>query len=255
MEIPLAFDAHNHLDFPAFDGDRQAVVARAHAAGINGWIIAGADPAHWGRIDAVAAQTGGVPCHGVHPWWILDLSDAAISQAIADLRTRPTSGIGETGLDWFRAEATQDRHRQESAFRAHIDIAIDRSLPLVLHCVRAYPRLLDILEESGEVTGMIHSWSGPPELIDRAISLGLYVSFGATLTRSAAVRRSAAAVPDDHLLLETDAPDQAIQRDVRGEPLHLVQIAARMAALRKTDVTELLALTEVNAIRLFGLSP
>jgi len=253
-EIPLAFDAHTHLDFPAFDADRGDVVDRARAAGIRGWVIAGADPVHWDRIDAIARATGGIACHGVHPWWIPQLSDRDVRRATEDLWTRPTFGIGETGLDARRADSETELARQEAAFRVHIEIAQTRGLPLVLHCVGAYPRLLEILEESNEVTGMIHSWSGPPELVERAVATGLYVSIGATVTRSGKVRRSAAAVPADRLLLETDCPDQPVRRDERGEPIHLMEVADRVAAVRDCDRDRLLAQTANNAAQLFGMS-
>ncbi len=253
-QTPSAFDAHTHLDFPAFDEDRDAVVARARSAGVDGWVIAGADPAHWDRIDRIAQATGGIPCHGVHPWWLPDLDDETIAAAIAALRTRETSGIGETGLDRRRATTQMEQHRQEAALRAHIEIARDRALPLVLHCVGAYPRLLDILEEKPGVKGMIHSWSGPPELVARATALGLYISIGATVTRSAKVCRSAAAVPSAQLLLETDCPDQPIRRDERGEPAHLMQIAEHVAKVRDSTVSDLLISTRRNAMSLFGVA-
>jgi len=252
---PFAFDAHTHLDFPAFDEDRAEVVARARAAGVHRWVIAGADPAHWDRIDKVCAHTGGTACHGVHPWWVSELDDRALEDRLRNLETRMTAGIGETGLDWHRATTAVARGRQEASFRSHCTLARRRRLPLILHCVRAYPELLAILKESGKTLGMIHSWSGPEACVQPALDLGLYLSFGASVTRSAKVRAAARAVPADRLLLETDCPDQPLRRGERGEPHHLIEIAEHVAKLRHCDPSDLLRQTSENANQLFGPRP
>jgi TatD DNase family protein len=249
----LAFDAHTHLDFPAFEADRGAVLARARAAGVRMWVIAAADPAHWSRIDAVCNAFGGIACHGVHPWWIARLDDTALASHIAALETWETRGIGETGLDWVRATTDRQRERQLQSFRHHIDIAQRRQLPLVLHCVRAYDELLEILAETGAHPGMVHSWSGPAAGIGPALELGLYVSFGASLTRSARIRDAAREVPIERLLIETDCPDQPLQRGTRGEPAHLVDIAKAVALARQCEPEAILHQTAVNAQRLFGM--
>jgi len=251
-ELAAAFDAHTHLDFPAFDADRAEVMARARAAGVTRWVIAGADPADWSRIDQVCAATGAVPCHGIHPWWVRDLDDDTLIRCCSELASRETSGIGETGLDWLRDRTNEGRARQARCFRQHRDIAQRRRLPLVLHCVRAYPALLEILEETGPHRGMIHSWSGPPDCIPRAVELGLYISFSASATRSRTIAEAARRVPADRLLVETDCPDQPLRRGERGEPHHLVEIARHLATLRDCDPQQLLLQTAANAEHLFG---
>jgi len=240
-----AIDAHTHLDFPAFEADRAAVCARARAKGVGGWVIAGADPTHWGRVERVAAQTGGVAVLGIHPWWSTARAD------LDELARRATHGIGEIGLDRARGSLAE----QEALFRDQLAIARHRDLPVVLHCVRAYPELLRLLRDDGvpSVGGMVHGWNGPAELAAEFVDLGLSLSFGTRLCGNPGrrVRTSVVTVPGDRLLLETDCPDQALAGRARGEPVDLLEVARAAAAHRGGDVDALLHTTAVNARRLF----
>lgn len=242
------FDAHTHLDFPAFDGDRAQVMDRARAAGVDGWVIAGADPAHWPRVIATAAATGGIAVLGLHPWWV---EKADVDAVLADLADALTpDGLGECGLDYARARRDADRDAQRKALRPQLALARERDVPVVLHCVRAYPDLLGILRRDGAPPGMVHGWTGPPDLVRPFLDLGLYLSFGTAIARPGKARSAVAAVPDDRLLLETDAPDRPLSGD-RGEPADLVAIAAAAAKVRGGSAAEVLSVTGDNARRLF----
>ena len=248
-------DAHTHLDLPAFDDDRDAVLARARAAGVDGAVVCAADPADWDRVERVATALGLPWTLGVHPWWCASLDDAAHDAWMAALAARPTPwGIGETGLDHGRAATPEAQALQRRSLRDHLALARERGVPVVLHVVRAYPEALDVIAADGlpRAGGVVHAWSGPAELVPRAAALGLHLSFCASIGRSKRALRALVATPADRLLLETDAPDQALERGARGEPADLVAIAAIAAAARGESVDDLLSRSATGVRRLFG---
>ena len=250
------FDALTHLDFPAFDGDREAVRSRALAAGVMGWAVAGADPTQWDRLEEIVSRHGGLALLGVHPWWAADLDPSALSPFLEDLARRPLAhGLGECGLDHHRSRDPASRARQRHAFRAQLALARERDVPVVIHCVRAFGPLLRLCAADGlpAAGGVIHGWSGPPDLVAEALGLGLHLSFGPQILRDRArrARASLAAVPADRLLLETDCPDQAPPGIPRGEPAHLREVAREAAAIRDTRPETLWSITGDNARRLF----
>ncbi|MCB9681632.1 MAG: TatD family hydrolase [Alphaproteobacteria bacterium] len=254
----MSVDAHTHLDTAAFATDRDAVVDRAIAAGVHGVVIAAADPDDW---DALVASAAALTRRlrvawtlGVHPWWLADLDDARADALVAALRDRPTPhGIGETGLDHARATDDAQRALQRRVFRDHLALARERDVPVVLHVVRAYPEALRVMEADGlpAAGGMVHAWSGHPDLVRRALRLGLRLSFGGPLGRSERLARAIVQVPDDALLLETDCPDQPVTPGTRGEPADLLAVATTAAALRAQPVDAVLAASAATATRLF----
>lgn len=244
---PTAVDVHTHLDFPCFDEDRNEVVDRARKAGVGTWLIAGANPTNWGGVVEVARETGGLAAVGVHPWW-------ALSHPMADpTQVTGIAAIGEIGLDWIVAKTPDQRQIHTDVFRRQLALARDLNLPVVLHCVRAMTELLHILRTDGlpRAGGMVHAWSGPADQVSNAVDLGLFLSFGATLTRSRKVAECAQRCPASHLLIETDAPDQPLERGLRGEPAHLVAIAVAMGDIRGTSGQTVMDQTGRNARRLF----
>jgi TatD DNase family protein len=250
----VAIDAHTHLDDPAFDVDRADVLARARAVGVSGFVIAGAHPADWDRVVATAEALGAAWTLGVHPWHLVDLGPDAVRAWTEALASRPTPhGIGETGLDHARAKDEAARRLQREAFRAHLALARERDVPVVLHVVRAYGTALDVIERDGLPArgGMIHAWSGAAELVPRAVRLGLMLSFGAVFTHSDRVAAALRVVPEHALLLETDCPDLPLVPGTRGEPADLVAVAAHAAPLRGRTARELLDVATANARRLF----
>lgn len=243
-------DAHNHLDLPAFDADRDAVVDAAARAGVASCVLAGADPADWDRVAALGTTRAWPWVIGVHPWWCAELDDAGLDAALTSLVARPTPwGVGETGLDRRRGALAL----QERSLRAHLALAQSRAVPVVLHIVGAYPEALAVLRDAGvPAGGMVHSWSGPPELVDAFLALGLHLSFSASACRPGRAAKSAARVPLDRLLIETDAPDQPLRPGSRGVPSDLLGIAAGIGTLRSVSGAELLDASAANVRSLFG---
>jgi TatD DNase family protein len=247
------FDTHTHLDFPDFDADRDEVVARMRAAGVARFLIAGSEPEHWDRVCATASRHGGLAAVGIHPWCTADVPN--LDMLLADLRTRRCDAIGELGLDRLQARDDRAWQRQREVLRAQLAVARERDLPIVVHSVRAYPEVLSILQRDGVPRrgGVMHAWTGHPDQLDRAVSLGLYVSFSAmiTLGRAKKALAAAAATPLDRLLAETDCPNQHPPGVERGEPAHLPTVIAALADLRGAAFGDIWDACRVNAARLW----
>jgi TatD DNase family protein len=258
-------DTHCHLDIDAFDADRDAVLARAAAAGVRGILVPSIRPRTWATLVTYATRHHTKPAIrialGIHPQVVpeLDASEladdpvAGICASVTSARTVVVA-VGECGLDG----ATGERDRQELLFRAHIRAARELGLPLVIHVLRAHdiaPRILRE-EQALDVGGVLHSYSGSADLIDVYAKLGMRFSFAGPVTFAGAHKRLAAvrAVPAELLLAETDAPDQspATNRGRRNEPAFVAEVIAGLATARGTSVTDMRALTTVNATRLFG---
>jgi len=248
-------DSHCHLDGPAFDGDRAAALARARQAGVVGVLVPATRPRSWAAT--LAKRGPGVAIAlGVHPQCVPDLDAAELAQTTPDALCAAAAGaaaIGECGLDG----ATADLALQERIFRDQIRAARALGLPLVVHVLRAHDRAPQILREerAHEVGGVLHSYSGGAALVPIYRDLGLAFSFAGPITFANARRPVEAArlVPDELLLVETDAPDQAPteHRGGRNEPAFLPAIIAGLARARRSTPTAIAAVTTANARRLF----
>lgn len=251
-------DTHCHLDIAAFDADRDAVVARATAAGVVGLLIPGIRPRSWDEVRALArhhAAAGVRFALGIHPQIVPELSPDELA---GDLTARLADAahdavaIGECGLDG----GTGAHALQEQIFRAHVRAARATQKPLVIHVLRAHDAAPRILREEGPVAGVLHSYSGGADLVGVYRDLGLAFSFAGPVTYANARRPIAAAraVPAELLLAETDAPDQAPQahRGGRSEPAFVVDVIAGLAAARTEIASDIAALTTANARRIFA---
>lgn len=260
-------DTHCHLDKHEFDPDRDAVLARARAAGVSEVIVPAIGPDGWAALAGWASRTPGVRFGlGVHPQLLPELDPRGDEGTLADLDGAlgrgGAVGVGECGLDAKSAEpgagpwpATMDR--QLAMLRGQLALARKHRLPVMLHCLRAHDPLLALLrEESLPAGGVLHSYSGSAEQVRGYAAHGLWFSFAGPLTYERARKPAAAAraVPRDRLLLETDAPDQTPRpRGGRNEPSFLVDTAAALAAALGIAPADVDAITSENARRLFGI--
>jgi TatD DNase family protein len=255
-------DSHCHLDVPAFDADREAVLARAEAAGVSGMLVPAIRPRNWPALVALARGHAAVRVAlGIHPQVVPELDPHELPADLADALARAITeagplavAIGECGLDGGTGELA----RQEQILRAHVRAARVVGKPVVLHVLRAHDLAPRVLREERvhEVGGVLHSYSGGPELVPVYRDLGLAFSFAGPVTYPNARKPIAAArvVPSELLLAETDAPDQAPapHRGGRSEPAYLDAVIAGLAAARGMPAAELAALTAANARRLFA---
>jgi TatD DNase family protein len=248
------FDSHCHLhDRRVLDAEAQ--IARAHAAGVTGFLLAGVEPSGWADERAiVSAHPDILMAFGVHPQLVAEIDD--VDPLIAQLDTvvrGDCSAIGEIGLDGMdQYKATLDR--QERAFRAQLAFARARQLPVVLHVLRAHQRALEILRADGVPGGVLHSCSASADQVREYLRLGLHVSFAGTVCNPGArkVHDAARAVPAERLLVETDAPFQTPlpHRPAQNEPAFLVAIVEALARIRGERPEEVAQQTETNARRL-----
>jgi len=255
-------DSHCHLDL--CDGDAGDAVAAATAAGVTRMLSVGIDAAaSRAAIDAAEAHPEVFACVGRHPNGAAGFDDDA-AREIAELASHPrVVAVGETGLDYYRDRAP--RSDQRRAFEAQIDVARAVRKPLVIHvrdgaqatAGEALAETFEVLRSrAAGVTVILHCFSAPPASADEAAEHGWVCSFAGNLTypSAEALREAAARVPDDLLLVETDAPFLAPQ-PVRGKPnvpANVVATAERLAQVRESSYAELDALVEANAARILG---
>jgi TatD DNase family protein len=254
----MLVDSHCHLDAAEFDHDRDAVLARARAAGVTRQIVPAVDAAGWPKLRALcAAEPGLHPAYGLHPIHLA----AHRPEHLLELRDwiereRPVA-VGECGLDYFVAGLDADA--QQRCFERQLALAREADLPVIVHARRAVDAVIAAVRRIGGLRGVVHSYSGSAEQARQLWKAGFLTGLGGPVTHARAhrLRRLAAAMPLDCLLLETDAPDQpdAGFRGQRNEPARLPVVCATIAALRGIPPEEVAAATTANAVRLFGLPP
>ena len=247
----MFFDAHCHLQDGRFGDGLEGVLDRADRAGVTHMVCCGTREADWDAVlDLARRKATVIPCAGLHPWY----ADTPAAGWQARLEEQFDAGAlpGECGLDF--SDGRPPRDLQEAVLVDQLRMAVRRGLPVSLHCVKASERLQAILAETGlpAAGGLVHAFSGPPEVAQAFLDLGLHLSFGGALTRPGA-RRAAASlvmVREDRLLFETDAPDLAPEGVAGpGEPAHIRLVAEAASRLRGWDVS---SLAYANAQRLFG---
>lgn len=253
-------DSHCHLDEERFATDRDAVIARAEAAGVGCMITIGASGGMQANHDAVALAQRHASIFatvGIHPHEASTVTPAVIDEITRLARTPRVVAIGETGLDYYYDNSP--RPAQRDAFRQFVALARQLRLPLVVHLRDAYDDAVTILrdERAAEVGGVIHCFSGDRAVAPAFLDLGFHLSFSGIVTfkKAEELRAVVRMTPADRLLVETDAPFLAPvpHRGQRNEPAYMVFTAAAIAAERRQPIEELAALTRTNTERLFGL--
>lgn len=263
------FDSHAHLDDERFDGDRDACVERAVAAGVRAMVIPAISPDRWARTLACAQRGPVYAALGVHPQALPTVDDRAVREGldrVASLvRANPgrVVAIGEVGFDHTIDLQRASRERQAQVFAWHAEVAVALDLPLIVHVLRAHDAALEALArvKLPSRAGVIHSYSGSAELVAQYEKRGFYLSFAGAITRPTAKKPvlAARAVSADRLLIETDAPDQCPtgamdpSEPCRCEPAMLALTARAVARARAEDEAAVRAQCERNARTLFAL--
>jgi len=254
----LLVDTHCHLDLPVFDDDRAAVLERARAVGVQGFVLIGFSPAFWERALALAEATPGmVVALGVHPNEA-DQFDNHTEQRLRALARHPlVRAIGEIGLDYYWK--TVDPQIQQRAFRRQLDLARELELPVILHQREAEHELLTLLEVSDPPhSGVMHCFTGGPDLAHAFVALGFHLGIGGIVTfrNARPLRQAVRDIPRERLLLETDSPYLAPvpHRGQRNEPAFLRYVLSTVAAERGESEEDVAAQTTQNAQYLFRLS-
>jgi len=257
----MLVDSHCHLDFPEFEAELPAVVARADAAGVRTCVSISTTLTRFERVREVAEQFPFVYCSvGIHPHEAekepLDNEQPLIERALH----RKVVGIGETGLDYYYEHSP--REAQQNNFRAHIRAARETGLPLIVHTRDAEDDTIAMLREEmgeGAFRGLIHCFTGTEKLARAALDLGFSISASGIMTfkKSDGLRDVLRGIPLDRLLVETDAPYLAPtpHRGKRNEPAFVVHTAEALAALKGVSSDVLARATTDNFLRLFSRVP
>lgn len=261
------FDAHNHLHDHRFAGHREELLAALASLSLGRAMVNGTSVEDW---DAVCNLCGNDErlkmSFGLHPWYSPKRSTGWLDVLRDRLIVNPEAGVGEIGLDrWIEGYNLPD---QTEVFVAQFRLAVELERPVTIHCVRAWGALWDaIREERLPQRGfLLHAYAGPVEMIRGFVERGAFFSFSPYFLheRKAAQREAFCVIPEDRLLVETDAPDLRPPDEKNPRPLidvggtainHPANIDvayAGLAEVRKWDVEKVAAVTEANFRRLFG---
>jgi TatD DNase family protein len=254
-------DTHVHINFDVFQSELEALGDRWREAGVVRLVHSCVEPSEVASIQAIANQFPELSfAVGLHPLdaekWLPQTANQILSLARSDVRV---VAIGETGLDFFKAENQQ---KQKEVFEAQLAIAKELDLPVIIHCRDAAPQMRELLqrfwEDIGPVRGVMHCWGGTPEETQWFLDLGFYISFSGIVTfkNATEIQKSASRVPSDRILVETDCPFLAPvpKRGKRNEPAYVRHVAEHIARLRGVSLESFAQQTTQNACQLFGLT-
>ncbi len=254
-------DTHCHLDVSRFDLDRRDVLNRAFAAGLSGVVVPGLGPENWETLLGYPREDPRIQVGlGIHPQLLPDTTEADDEAALELLEQKLSQGgaiaVGECGLDGPSSERAPFE-RQVRVLKRHFALARKFELPILMHCFRAHPQLIELMKEERfpERGVLMHSYSGGLDLAKFYEAQGCHFALAGPITYAGARKplASVKAISPERLMLETDAPDQCPHphRGQRNEPSYLPLIATAMAAALGLDGAGIERLTTGNAERFF----
>ena len=250
----MLVDSHCHLDVPDFAAERDAVIGRARAAGVETMLTICTRLDQFDGVRKIAEAYDRIWCSvGAHPHEAADHAPLLTDQLLGLTEHPKVVGIGETGLDFHYDLNARDI--QERVFRTHIAASRASGLPLIIHAREADSEIGRMIEEERPPPGVLHCFSSGRALAETAIKLGFYVSISGIVTfrNAEELRGIVRGLPLDRLLVETDAPYLAPvpYRGKRNEPAFVAATAAAVAALKGVAPDHLAAVTHDNFFRLF----
>lgn len=251
-------DSHCHLNYKRLAEDQQAVLGRARARGVTAMLNIATRESEWDDVLATAEREDDVwATVGIHPHEADRHAHVDTAKLVERAAHRRVVGIGESGLDYYYDHS--DRERQQVSFRAHLAACRETQLPIVVHTRDAEHDTANILRDElgkGAFPGVIHCFTASGRFADIALDLGFYISISGIVTFKNAkdLQETAARLPLDRLLIETDAPflSPVPHRGKTGEPAFVADTAAFLATLRGESVEELTETTAQNFHRLFA---
>lgn len=247
-------DTHCHLDM--LDEDRDGVIRRAQDAGIEAILTVSSDLESNTTNIAISEQYDCVYASvGMHPHDARDFTEDTFIKIAGWSKHEKVVAIGETGLDYHYDHSP--RETQKDVFKKHLSLARETRLPVIVHNREADEDTLEILQASGVRRGVLHCFSGSRDTAERAMDLGFFISVAGPVTFSNArrLREVVKGIPDDFLLVETDAPflSPAPLRGKRNEPSYIVHTIRKIAELRGVHPADIARITSLNAKRLFTI--
>lgn len=254
----MFIDSHCHLNYKGLVEDQAAVLAGARAAGVSGMLNISTREREWADVIGLAEREDDVWASvGIHPHEADAHVDIDTGKLVDQAGHPRVIGIGETGLDYYYDHS--DRAQQQRSFRAHIAASRETGLPLIVHTRDAEEDTAAILSEEmgkGAFPALIHCFTASQAFADAMLELGLSISLSGIVTFKNArdLQAVAMTIPEDRLLIETDAPFLAPvpHRGRPCQPAFVVDTARFLAELRGTSVEQLAAATSDNFFRLFA---
>ena len=253
-------DSHTHLDFPDFDADRQQLLTRSKALGVEQMVVLGVYQRNWQRLwDLVQTDHQLYAAFGLHPVYLNEHRPEHVTelgQWLSRLAAHPQlCAVGEIGLDYFLPEL--DREAQQQLFEAQLQLAADFQLPALLHVRRSHAQVIATLKRFKlQRGGIVHAFAGSREEAREYIKLGFKLGLGgaATWPQALRLRKVIVDLPLDAIVLETDSPDMApaMYPNQRNSPEHLPDICQALAEVMGISPERLAEATTANARELFG---
>jgi TatD DNase family protein len=255
-------DSHAHIDFPQFAEDREAMLERAHAAGVTALLAIGTGPGPE-KLDSALPYAENYDwiyaTIGIHPHEAKQVTPEHLEQLAVLAKHPRVIAWGEIGLDYFYDHPP--REIQHTVFRQQMALAADAKLPIIIHCRDAWPDCLQLLDEVWRPTGIggiLHCFTGTLEQARRGLDAGFMISFAgnSTYPKTQNIRDVARDIPLDRILIETDSPFLAPQpyRGKRNEPAYVAEVARTLASVRNLSPEEAAATTSANFRRFFQLA-
>lgn len=256
----MLVDSHCHLNYKGLIEDQLQVIARARAAGVTTMLNIATRESEWDSVIATASRDPNIwATVGIHPHEADAHPDVDTERLIARSAHPKVIGIGETGLDYYYDHS--DRDQQKTSFRSHIVAARETGLPLIVHTRDAEEDTAAILSAEmgkGAFSGVIHCFTASADFAEKALALGLYISLSGIVTFKNAkdLQATAITIPEDRLLIETDAPFLAPvpHRGRTCEPAFVADTARFISGLRGISVERLQEITSRNFFTLFSKS-
>lgn len=253
MEI---IDTHCHLDFEIFDADREQVLRDARDVGLIGIVVPGTHQQGWENLLSVcAAHDALYPAIGLHPMFLEQHQESDIEKLEYAINDSKPYAIGEIGLDY--RDSVVDEGQQTFYFEQQVLLARKKELPVILHILKAHDQALKILRNNPVCGGTVHAFNGSLQQAEQYIELGFKLGFGGMLTyeRSSKLRKLAAELPIESIVLETDAPDMTVfqYQYQRNSPVYLPYCLQALAEVRNEAPDVIAAQTTENAISVFRL--
>lgn len=262
---PIFIDTHCHLNFDSFDANRDEIIQKAMDAGVTRIIIPAVDlETSQQALDLSSAHDNIFAAVGVHPNSTADFDTSTLDAVRQLAHENAVVAIGEIGLDYYWDKSP--KASQKTAFEAQLNLAKELELPVIIHNREAHDDVITILEQWAkdlppslkDKAGVLHSFSAPQEIAERALAIGFYLGFTGPITFKNAddLRRTARTIPLDKVLVETDAPflTPHPHRGKRpNKPEYIPFIADRLAGLHNISIEEIAQRTTQNACRLFNL--
>jgi TatD DNase family protein len=254
----MFIDTHTHLDFESFDTDRDAVIQRAIGNNVSPIITIGTSlESSKKAVDYAENYASIYAAVGIHPSDVADAEETDFLE-IEKLSKHPkVIAIGEIGLDYYRMYT--DKETQKAAFKRQIRLARDVKLPVIVHTRESGEDSLKVLiEENGtDVSGVLHSFSGNNELLEKVLKTNFYLSYTAGVTfKNSTIDELIKNTPLERMLLETDSPfiTPVPYRGKRNEPSFIIHTARKIAEIKQISLEELAKITTENACHLFGIT-